>query len=625
MEHHNQINKNKQLGMTPKTVQTTGVYIQDNRTKTIVQKKANNTGFPDNLKSGIESLSGHSMDGVKVHYNSDKPAQLNAHAYAQGNQIHIASGQEKHLPHEAWHVVQQKQGRVKPTLQMKGKMNVNDENSLEKEANLMGEKTLMQKKESDSLKSVPLKTNLGFNQTVQRILNAKNVISKGQQFLAAHEAERQLIIQANTLLTAFSEHASGSTLKALNTKLLPIRDATYAQTNAQSDLIQEYIDTADEAIRKTFLDTVLQKDSAVLKPLFNTLINQTPLGMGVDIAYKRKFLSYVLQGMKFIAGEGRFIELMGLLGDRNIEINHLPEGPSAGLASEQDDPLGEKTNRRNKATDANLLEEHDGNLSEFIKTKFGGADTRGANPAAGTIGDARVNMASDQQLFPIYYGHTATKDVQAFTSPMFAANHHELGHVVNKLKGKAGFRDDRYRGDGILTHLTDEEEVYNISIDQHSDKALTTNLGLPERIAHGAMSKLDANTPEVNGDYMFEDLNKWDKHTYNLSPGRKKALELIKRIADANWKEYTKYGSKPSGVKKIMTEVGSIKNMGLGMKKQLEAIRKIAITAAGEKSSDRKFQTSKFYEILSQMIVDTKNGLEILEIQLEVLIEMGNF
>jgi len=42
-----------------------------------IQKKENNTGLPDNLKFGIESLSGYSMDGVKVHYNSDKPAQFN--------------------------------------------------------------------------------------------------------------------------------------------------------------------------------------------------------------------------------------------------------------------------------------------------------------------------------------------------------------------------------------------------------------------------------------------------------------------------------------------------------------------------------------------------------------------
>lgn len=103
-----------------------------------IQKKENKTGLPDNLKAGIENLSGYSMDDVKVHCNSDKPAQLQAHAYAQGTNIDIASGQEKHLPHEAWHVVQQKQGRVKPTTQMKGPVNINDDISLEKEADVFG-------------------------------------------------------------------------------------------------------------------------------------------------------------------------------------------------------------------------------------------------------------------------------------------------------------------------------------------------------------------------------------------------------------------------------------------------------------------------------------------------------
>jgi hypothetical protein len=121
-----------------------------------IQKVENNTGLPDNLKSGIENLSGYSMDDVKVNYNSDKPAQLNAHAYAQGTDIHLASGQEKHLPHEAWHVVQQKQGRVKPTMQMKGKVKVNDDVGLEKEADVMGAKAikdrtvLTQRKEYDN-------------------------------------------------------------------------------------------------------------------------------------------------------------------------------------------------------------------------------------------------------------------------------------------------------------------------------------------------------------------------------------------------------------------------------------------------------------------------------------------
>jgi hypothetical protein len=104
--------------------------------------RANNTGLPDQLKSGIESLSGLSMDHVRVHYNSSQPAQLNALAYAQGSEIHVAPGQERHLPHEAWHVVQQAQGRVRPTLKMKDGVQVNDDVGLEREADVMGSKAL---------------------------------------------------------------------------------------------------------------------------------------------------------------------------------------------------------------------------------------------------------------------------------------------------------------------------------------------------------------------------------------------------------------------------------------------------------------------------------------------------
>jgi hypothetical protein len=108
----------------------------------LIQKKENNTGLPDNLKSGVESLSGFSMDDVKVHYNSSQPSQLNALAYAQGTDIHVAPGQEQHLPHEAWHVAQQKQGRVQPTMQMKAGVAVNNDPGLESEADMMGAKSM---------------------------------------------------------------------------------------------------------------------------------------------------------------------------------------------------------------------------------------------------------------------------------------------------------------------------------------------------------------------------------------------------------------------------------------------------------------------------------------------------
>jgi len=98
--------------------------------------EANLTGIPNQLKSGVEALSGMDMSDVRVHRNSDKPAQLNALAYAQGNEIHLGPGQEQHLPHEAWHVVQQRQGRVQATMQMAG-VGVNDDVGLEEEADVM--------------------------------------------------------------------------------------------------------------------------------------------------------------------------------------------------------------------------------------------------------------------------------------------------------------------------------------------------------------------------------------------------------------------------------------------------------------------------------------------------------
>lgn len=94
-------------------------------------------GLPDKLRAAMEKMSGLSLDGVRVHYNSRKPAQVNALAYAQGTDIYLGPGQERHLPHEAWHIVQQKQGRVRPTVQVNG-VAVNDDRSLEREADLMG-------------------------------------------------------------------------------------------------------------------------------------------------------------------------------------------------------------------------------------------------------------------------------------------------------------------------------------------------------------------------------------------------------------------------------------------------------------------------------------------------------
>jgi hypothetical protein len=107
----------------------------------LLQRAQNRSGMPDNLKVGIEALSGMDMARVRVHLNSDQPAKLHALAFAQGQDIYLAPGQEQHLPHEAWHLVQQREGRVKPTRAVNGTA-INDDPALEHEADAMGQRAL---------------------------------------------------------------------------------------------------------------------------------------------------------------------------------------------------------------------------------------------------------------------------------------------------------------------------------------------------------------------------------------------------------------------------------------------------------------------------------------------------
>ena len=95
------------------------------------------TGMPGSLQAGLETLSSLDLSATRVYSNSSEPAKVNALAYTRGQDIYLAPGQEKHLPHEGWHVVQQLQGRVKPSRQVNGQT-INDDASLEHEADVMG-------------------------------------------------------------------------------------------------------------------------------------------------------------------------------------------------------------------------------------------------------------------------------------------------------------------------------------------------------------------------------------------------------------------------------------------------------------------------------------------------------
>jgi hypothetical protein len=117
---------------------TTGTVGSASTAATPVETDASTgAGLPEELRTGVERLSGLSMAGVRVQRESAEPARIGALAFARGEEIHVAPGQERHLPHEAWHVVQQKQGRVPATVQLRG-VGANLDSALEREADEMG-------------------------------------------------------------------------------------------------------------------------------------------------------------------------------------------------------------------------------------------------------------------------------------------------------------------------------------------------------------------------------------------------------------------------------------------------------------------------------------------------------
>ncbi|MGB1206178.1 MAG: DUF4157 domain-containing protein [Chitinophagales bacterium] len=112
-----------------------------------LQMKTASSGgdLPTEVQTKMENAFGQDFSNVNIHKESKNATDVGALAYAQGNDVHFAPGQFKPntqagqelIGHELTHVVQQREGRVKPTTQAKG-LAVNDDKGLEKEADDMG-------------------------------------------------------------------------------------------------------------------------------------------------------------------------------------------------------------------------------------------------------------------------------------------------------------------------------------------------------------------------------------------------------------------------------------------------------------------------------------------------------
>jgi hypothetical protein len=133
------------LDGSPKSQQLEAADSRSGEGKTSQQFAAPKRNIPSlqaDLNSSVQTSTGISIDTDNVHYDPSKPARVNASAYAQSNDIYLVTSQEKRLPREAWHVVQQAQNTAGPTLQMTAEIPVNDDEALEHEADEMGAKAV---------------------------------------------------------------------------------------------------------------------------------------------------------------------------------------------------------------------------------------------------------------------------------------------------------------------------------------------------------------------------------------------------------------------------------------------------------------------------------------------------
>lgn len=223
--------------------------ITSDRQDSSVEQHPNKTGMPDALKAGVESLSGYSLDHVRVHYNSPKPAQLKALAYTQGTEIHVASGQEEYLPHEAWHVVQQAQGRVQPTMQMKNGVPVNDDAGLEQEADIMGAQSLATDRLPHSICSLRPTPNL----------NA-SVIQGAFTYTAS------VIIDRPTAASQKADQLKITKIALPGTHRPPTQYGQKQQAHSVSwTLLKKSYEAIETQTINTFIDDYLKKDWQALK------------------------------------------------------------------------------------------------------------------------------------------------------------------------------------------------------------------------------------------------------------------------------------------------------------------------------------------------------------------------
>lgn len=149
----------KEQKLTSKETKGTQHIIQRSAGKSFVKPKGAQDSFtpptqqkalPTPLQSNMETSFGQDFSSVAIHTNSQKAVQMNARAFTQGEHVHFAPGEfnptsskgQNLIGHEFTHVAQQRAGVVKPTKILQKGIAVNDNPTLEREADSLGSKAI---------------------------------------------------------------------------------------------------------------------------------------------------------------------------------------------------------------------------------------------------------------------------------------------------------------------------------------------------------------------------------------------------------------------------------------------------------------------------------------------------
>ncbi|MCR6641932.1 MAG: DUF4157 domain-containing protein [Sporocytophaga sp.] len=194
--------------------------------------------MPFLVQRKMESSFGEDFSDVNIHKDSTQSTELKAHAFAKGNDIHFAPGMynpesqkgQELLGHELTHVVQQRQGRVQPTVQKKG-VNINDDEGLEKEADEMGAKAA----KGEKIKNISLATASMIQKSTQTDENLGEAVTDNTEYYINNDDAR---------IRSGASFAAGSTKIPSGCKIKRIRKGSATSGNKSIEVAYvEILDT----------------------------------------------------------------------------------------------------------------------------------------------------------------------------------------------------------------------------------------------------------------------------------------------------------------------------------------------------------------------------------------------